>query len=80
MSDQPIITATRADGGIALTAYAHEGDAMRVVLSPRRALLLGLDLASLATEGVFRLVAEETRPALVPGGQPAGSGSLPASK
>jgi hypothetical protein len=59
MSDRTHIVATRALGGIAVTVYAGEGDVMRVILSPKRAALLGLDLLSLAVEPVFRAVAQQ---------------------
>jgi hypothetical protein len=57
MSNPITVTATRADGGIALMVYAHEGNVMRLVLDWRRAALLGLDQLNLAVEPRFRAAA-----------------------
>jgi len=45
--------------GVALTAYAGEGGAMRAVLPHKRAALVGLDLLSLALEPLFRARVED---------------------
>jgi hypothetical protein len=80
MPEQPYVTATRADGGIALTVYPHEGDTVRVVLSPRRAALLGSDLLGLALEPLFQARAEDPGRARRPAGNSAGGCNPPALK
>jgi hypothetical protein len=68
MIDQQSIVASRDPGGVKLTWYARGGAIVAVtVLSPRRAMLLGLDLCNLATEPVFRAVEAD----------PAGRGARP---
>jgi hypothetical protein len=72
---ETVITATRTAGGVQLTVYGHEGNAViRAELSPRRAVLLGLDLLNLACEHVFRANQDQEKnpPGVGPGGQSAG--------
>jgi hypothetical protein len=79
MADRTYITATRAPGGIAVTMHASGGNVMRVILSPRRAALLGSDLLSLALEPLFEVGAEKKSGSGWSGaGHPAGV-SAPAS-
>jgi hypothetical protein len=55
------VIATRADdGAIRLTIYDHE--IIAVTLTPRRALLLGVDLVRLAAEGELMIESRVRRP------------------
>jgi hypothetical protein len=59
---ETVITATRTAGGVQLTVYGHEGNAViRTELSPRRAVLLGLDLINLSCERVLRVNQDQER-------------------
>jgi hypothetical protein len=71
--DQTLITATRAPDGVRITVYARGGDiVIATTLDPKRALLLGLDLANLAAEPFFTAEAEKIGPGIAPAQTPAG--------